>query len=159
MRLPSSPRAECLLVVRESVAAADVRRSTVLMQATCGTQCVYLLVELLHFFFVSRFLPLLREARPHQAPYVDGSLRIRDPALFLLRPGNCVPSELSIVACDFGLLAPRPGLPSLSQCSGTFRVTQRQRPLCGSAGDSHDQHRFREAMLAQTGGSSLNLGA
>jgi hypothetical protein len=47
----------------------------------------------------------------HRAPYADAFLRISDPARPLLRPGHCVPSELAVFACDFGLLA---GLSELS---------------------------------------------
>jgi hypothetical protein len=50
MRLCSSPCAECFLVERESEAATDVRGSTTLSQAICGTRngLRHLLVELLH---------------------------------------------------------------------------------------------------------------
>jgi hypothetical protein len=89
---------------------------------------------------------------PHMAPYADGFLRIRDPALLLLLPCHCVPSELAVFACNFELLAPRSGLPALrlSPCNGAS--ARRQRPLCGSACDSHNQHRLQEALLAQRGG-------
>jgi hypothetical protein len=51
--------------------------------------------------------------------------------------------ELAVFACDFGLLQPRAGLPSL------YSVARRQLHLCGSAGDALHRQRLREAMLAQ----------
>ena len=86
---------------------------------------------------------------PRRAPYSDGFRRVRDPAKFLNRPGGDVPAELAIFACDFSRLSPRPGIPPLSPCEGA--VARRQRPLCGGLGDSKDQQRLREALLAQRG--------
>ncbi len=56
----SGPRAERLLVVRESEAAADVWCSTALMQATCGTRygLRHLLVELVRAVPIALLAPV-----------------------------------------------------------------------------------------------------
>ncbi len=95
---------------------------------------------------------LAASALPHRAPYIDGFVRIRDPTRALSRPDPHGAAELAIFACDFGLLDPRAGLPPLSPCAGAR--ARRLRPLCGSASDSLDRHRLREALLAQQGGGA-----
>jgi hypothetical protein len=86
---------------------------------------------------------------PLAPPYADGFRRVRDPAACLTWPGPAPAAELAIFACDFGRLEPRAGLPPLSSCPGA--AARRQRPVCGSAADAHEQHRLREALLAQRG--------
>ncbi len=84
---------------------------------------------------------------PRTAPYVDGFLRIRDPARVLARPDPRGAAEIAVFACDFSRLQPRAGLPQLSSCPGA--AARRTRPLCGSPGDARDRHRLREALLAR----------
>ena len=98
---------------------------------------------------------------PRRSPYLDGFLRVRDPARSVVWSGSsAAPAELAIFACDFGRLSPRPSLPPLSACPGAF--ARRPRHLCGSADDCRVQHRIREALLAQSAGprpAALGLGA
>ncbi len=62
---------------------------------------------------------------PRAAPYADGFLRIRAPNARLLHAGDFAPGELAVFACDFGRLAPRPGLPELAVCPGAFSARLR----------------------------------
>jgi hypothetical protein len=66
---------------------------------------------------------------PRAAPYVDGFLRIRAPSARLLYVGGYTPGELAVFACDFGRLAPRPGLPQLAVSPRAFSA--RLLPPCG----------------------------
>jgi hypothetical protein len=86
---------------------------------------------------------------PRTAPYVDGFLRIRDPARVLARPDPRGAAEMAVFACDFSRLQPRAGLPPLSSCPGAR--ARRTSPLCGSSDDARDRHRLREALLARRG--------
>jgi hypothetical protein len=139
---------ECGEVHREVVYAFPplaLVRATVEKAITDRALCVLVLPVAILAPYWSKLLRA--SVLPRAAPYGDGFLRIRAPGAHLLHAGGFAPGELAVFACNFGRLAPRPGLPQLAVCPGAFAA--RLRPPCGGGGDLQDRIRLREALLAR----------
>jgi hypothetical protein len=140
--------AECGEVHREVIYAfppLTLVRATVEKAITDRALCVLVLPVAILAPYGSKLLRA--SVLPLAAPYGDGFLRIRAPGEHLLHVGGFAPSELAVFACDFGRLAPRPGLPQLAVCPGPFAA--RPRPPCGGGGNLRDRLCLREALLAR----------
>jgi hypothetical protein len=123
------------------------------VEKACADSALFVLIVLVAILAPHWNKLLAASVLPRQAQYLDGFARIRDPARLVEWPGSsAAPAELADFACDFGRLAPRNSLPPLLSCLRAF--ARRRRHLCGSASDSRDQHRLREALLAQRVGPS-----
>ena len=139
---------ECGEVHREVVYAFPppaLVRATVEKAITDRALCILILPVAILAPYWSKLLRA--SVLPRAAPYADGFLRIRSPGACLLHAGGYAPGELAVFACDFGRLAPRPGLPRLVECPGAFAA--RLRPPCGGGDDLQDRIRLREALLAR----------